>query len=765
MKFLKKNKVDPDKIVELSKRCKISTILSEMLLSRGIDSPEKANKYLYGTIDDFESPFLFPQMEKIVEIIREALSGSQKIVVYGDYDCDGVGAIAILTLAFQDNGYRLHHYIPTRSLEGYGLNKNAIRYISDTYKPDLLITVDCGINSIEEVRFAKELGMQVIITDHHTPSDVLPDCPILNPFLTQNASPLCGAGVVFKLVSALFGLEFALKYIDICALSTIADIVPLTGDNRLIVKLGMDAIKKGHCRPGIKELLYSSKTDLKSLTTSDVGFKIAPRINAAGRLSSAELSLSVLLEDDTTALHMIADQLSLLNTERQEKNAKIFEEAMETLKQYDFAKYRIIILQGEWEEGIVGIVCAKLVEYFNLPAILVCKQEGKTVLKGSARSIPGINLYELFDKNNSHLVSYGGHEMAAGISFESENLQIVLDELNDYILNNIEKSVFEKKFYYDAELPVNAINQSILSELNLMEPFGHKNAKPIFLDRTSSAKFKQIGQTRHVKAKYSMGDLVAFDKFSYAEITKNNKYSFSYTTEKNYFNGKITNQFMVKDWEFDTFEYTPSQLLENFYKTFVGTKTEEIATYPEIKDIPDDNRSLVLLVTYDANKVPHLLKQYPSFKKEVFNQSGCALTNVIAFSPDDTFPFEYYQTIYFKDRPGEYLIKKIYQSKKNVVISPEKIRLDPVSLEEMRSIYLALRNLILPNKRFVSANKLFEDIHPMSIHDEKKRTKFLLGFYILYELGLVKITKDDIIEILNVKVDITKSKLYQYVNR
>ena len=763
MKFQKKKTVNAELISQFAKQCRISTVLSELLLAREIDTPEKVKKYLYGTFEDFSSPYIFPDMEKIVARIRTAMEKKEKIVVYGDYDCDGVGAIAIFTLSMLDNGYNVSHYIPTRATEGYGLNKRAIEYIKETYSPDLLVTVDCGINAIEEVEYVKKLGMDIIVTDHHTPSAILPDCLTLNPFLADNSSPLCGAGVVFTLIYALFGWKQAYKYIDICAISTIADIVPLTGDNRLIVKMGLEQIRKGRCRPGIKELLYSSKTDYRTITTGDVGFKIAPRINAAGRLSSAELSLSILLEEDTTSLHMNAEQLTMLNSERQEKNSKIYDEAMEMLKEYDFSKYKIIMLSGDWEEGIVGIVCAKLVEFFNLPAILVCKQEGQTVLKGSARSIQGINLYELFDKNNSKLTSYGGHEMAAGISFEQDVLQDVLEEFNTYIINNVDSSVFDKKSYYDLEMNISDVNAATLSELNLMEPFGHKNNAPVFLDTSSGAKFKQIGQSRHVKAKYAMGDLVAFDKLKYADATKNNKFHLTYTVEKNFFNGKTYTQFMMKDMQFVSFTFSQSQLAENFCKTFLTISENDNDlhnnTCQNIKSGPN------LVVTFDSTKVPYLLKKYNTYKAELYGQSGCCLSDVIAISPDETFPYAFYSNIIFEDKIDVDFYKEMCKSGKNISYSDKKIPYDNVDLEDMRRLYVSLKNMILPNKKCVSAKKLFEDLFPMSNNDEKRCLKFILGFYILVELGLITISKDDIIEIVNKKVELTKSKLYQYINR
>ena len=621
-----------------------------------------------------------------------------------------------------------------------------------------MITVDCGINSVEEVALAKEIGMDIIVTDHHQPGEVLPDCPIMNPFLAEGSSPLCGAGVVFTLISALFGIKTAMHYVDICAVSTLADIVPLTDDNRLIVKYGMEAIRKGRCRPGIKELLFSAKTDLRTITTGDIGFKVAPRINAAGRLKSAEISLRLLTDDDTTSLHMIADQLTLLNAERQDMNAKIFDEAMEMLKNYDFSRYKIIMLKGDWLEGVVGIVCAKLTEYFNLPTIMVCRQEGKTTLKGSARSIAGINLFELFDKNNSKLVSYGGHAMAAGISIEENDFDEVLNQFNDYILTNTDKSVFERISYYDEQLDISDLSEKMIKEIELMVPFGHKNPSPVFFDISSEAKFRQIGRTQHIKAKYRTGELVAFDKFQFAELADRNKFSFTYTVEKNYFNGKVTTQFMLKDLAFITNDYRDADFAENFCKTFLPKKNNDG------KAAKKTGKSPVLFVAFGKKSVEKILREHPGISVSVFRQSKCELKNTLVVAPSDDFPFAYYSEIVFADRIGDNFRAAMESSGANCVFGTDKAFSVPIGIDELRGLFTALKKNLLAPKKLLSINALFSEVYPTEINDDKKRVKFIVGCYIFLELGLLKLSDDGIIYVENKKVELTKSTLYNYVN-
>ena len=759
MKFRKKKTNDSLIISEFAEKCKISPLLANLLLTRGIKTVNEANQFLYGTAKNLNSPYLFPDMSVVVSRIELAISRNEKIIVYGDYDCDGVGATAIFILSFKDRGLNINHYIPVRAKEGYGLNKNGIKYIYDTYKPDLLISVDCGINSVEEVEYAKNLGIDVIITDHHQPGQILPDCPILNPFLSKNISPLCGAGVVFMLISALFGLEQALKYIDICAVSTIADIVPLIGDNRLIVKYGMAAIKKGHCRPGIKELFYSAKIDYKSVTTSDIGYKIAPRINAAGRLNTAEISLRLLTEDDTTLLHITADHLSLLNCERQEMNSQILDESLKMLKKYDFSKYKIIMLKGNWIEGVVGIVCAKIAELFNLPVILVCYQENSKILKGSARSINGINLFELFDKNNEKLLTYGGHEMAAGISFFEKDFDSILNQFNNYIFKSYESDIFERKTFYDYELNINDITDKTIKEITLLEPFGHENPAPVFLDKFSYPKFIQIGKSVHIKSRYKSGELIAFNRLNYIDLLKNNKFSFIYSIEKNYFNGRITTQFLLKEFKLDTNNFRKVDLIENFCKTFMVHNDSFLQTTRKENPFP------ILYVTYTEEGIQNLLNSYPNANLIAYENQKLELNNTIVISPSDDFPFEFFSRIVFHENIGNNF--KNFLEKKNIKCEyiNNEISINKISVDKLRNFYVKLKNNFTPFVKFVSAKALYVDIFTNNVYNENDHLDFIVAFYIFRELNLINITDDDIIKFNEKKVELTQSTLYNYINR
>lgn len=759
MKFIKKSIPNTKNISDMANSCGISPLLAELLAIRGITEQEQVNSFLFGAEKDFISPYIFPHMKNVVSLIKNALTTNKNITIYGDYDCDGVGATSIIYLSLRDIGFPVNYYIPIRAKEGYGLNKEAILTIKEKFNTDLLITVDCGINSVEEVKYAKSLGMEVIVTDHHQPSGILPDCLIINPFLTSEAAPLCGAGVAFSLVSALIDRKTAMKYIDICAISTIADIVPLVSDNRLIVKLGIEQIRKSKCRPGIKELFYSAKVDMKTINASDIGYKIAPKINAAGRLDNAELSLKLFIEEDITDLHLIAERLTMLNSERQKMNSVILEETFDKLKNYDFSKYKIIMLKGAWLEGIVGIVCAKLVEYFNLPVILLCYQNDGTVLKGSARSISGINLFELFDKNNQNLLSYGGHEMAAGLSILNENFDCVLETFNNYIINNTDNSIFEKKYFYDVKLNVSELNPAICSQISLLEPFGHKNKIPVFLDSAGKYTFKQIGKSQHIKSHSKMGDIVAFDNLKYISLFEKNPYTFLYTIEKNNYNGKQNLQFLIKETEFSSFSANEAVLIENFCKTFMLENT----TSAIVSVKPKENVFPILYVSYNLQNIKKFISAHPDIHVTIFNTNRCEITDTLCISPDDSYPFYYYAKIVFLENVGSGLLSKLKDANIHYVIDDRYTHNYPmISIYELRNLFLSIKHANLNGSKFNSATDIFNKLKSNNLLQVDSLSKFLIGFYVFKELDLLKTDNNGIIKVNNKKVDVIASAIYSY---
>ena len=367
----------------------MSPALHALLCARGVASAEDARAFLNPGPESLHDPFLLSDMARATARIRAALDAGETICVYGDYDVDGVSASAILCGYLKDRGADARVYLPSRHSEGYGLNEGAVRQIAGW--AGLMVTVDCGVTSVELVALSKSLGLDVIVTDHHQPAEALPDCPVVNPLLAGYPFPhLCGAGVAWKLVQALSG-DMAMDRVDIAALATVADVVPLTGENRIIVRLGLDAIN-ARPRPGIAALIDAAGLSDKPVTSTSVAFQLAPRLNAGGRLGSAMRSLALVTETDPERAASQAMALEAENTRRRQVEAEILAEAEEMLKGFDFAAHRALILRGKgWNTGVIGLAASRLVEAYHYPVVLLSDDGEK--LTGSCRSIEGVDIH------------------------------------------------------------------------------------------------------------------------------------------------------------------------------------------------------------------------------------------------------------------------------------------------------------------------------------------------------------------------------------
>ena len=412
--------VDENKIQEISKKYQISELLAKILLNRNIDTDDKIEKFLYPKLEDLNSPYLFKDMEKAVNRIEKALSGKEKITIYGDYDVDGITSITVLKSFLDEIDANVDYYLPNRLSEGYGLNNLALDKIKEN-GTQLLITVDCGISAYNEVAYAKSLGMDVIVTDHHECPEILPEAiAVIDAKRNDDTYPfnsLAGVGVSFKLVQAVceklkLPAETYLKYLDIVCLGTVADIVPLIEENRVIVKYGLETMKKTK-NVGLKALIETS--GYKSIDSSAISFGLAPRMNACGRMGQAEIALKMLLTNDENEAKQIAEKLQVMNRERQEIERIIMQDAVEIIQKKHMENENVIVVGNEnWHHGVIGIVASKITEAYYKPSILICF-EGEDG-KGSGRSIDGFDLHEALSACGEYLLKYGGHEMAIGLT-------------------------------------------------------------------------------------------------------------------------------------------------------------------------------------------------------------------------------------------------------------------------------------------------------------------------------------------------------------
>ncbi|MCL1964422.1 MAG: single-stranded-DNA-specific exonuclease RecJ [Firmicutes bacterium] len=491
--------------------------LARVLWARGVATGAEAEAFLSPRLSDLHDPFLLHGMEAAVTRIHLALERGEPITVYGDYDVDGVCAAAILIELLRGHGGRADWYIPSRHREGYGLNVDAVARAAETSK--LLITVDCGITSIEEAAAAKSLGLDLIITDHHEPLERLPEAlAVVNPLL--GAYPfrrLCGAGVAFKLGQALFGMEAAMPLLELAALATVADIVPLLGENRIIVRHGLECLQHTR-RPGLHALISVSGLDGKVITAGHVGFQLGPRINAGGRLRDAGRNVELLITKDTALARRIAEELHEENVRRQRMEADILGEADAWVKEnVDFLREKALIVVGQgWNTGIIGLVASKLAEKYAWPTVVLSETDG--VLTGSARSIPGVNLHAALLRCEDLFIRFGGHTQAAGMTLSAENLGAFRERFGEAVESVAEPDAFVPTAAYDMDMGLSHISTSLIEQLERLSPTGFGNPAPVFrLTDGRVLEARSVGvDGKHLKLRLAQGD-VALDAIAFGQ--------------------------------------------------------------------------------------------------------------------------------------------------------------------------------------------------------------------------------------------------------
>ncbi len=476
-----------DKIKELKENLNIDESIIRILVNRGIDNTRDIEEFLNPSLDNLYDPYLLNDMDKAVKRINTAIKNKEKIYIYGDYDVDGVTALTILYISLKKIYDDVYIYIPQRENEGYGLNSKAIDKI---YKDNgnLIITVDCGISSHSEAQYAKSLGIDMIITDHHTCPETLPSCvAVINPKRCDSTYPfseLCGAGVSLKLCSALNLLSE--KIIAICAIGTVADIVPLVSENRIITHFGIEFLRKGILE-NINILCEVSGIDFKNISSTTIGFTIAPRINAAGRMATAKEAVEFFIADDKERIKELAVYLDNLNLKRQECEKEILKQAKEQIEKNKEYENNIMVVSGEgWQEGVIGIVASKITEEYYKPCVMISVNEKEG--KGSSRSVKGYNIYEGLSGVSDLLIKFGGHSLAAGLSINAENIDIFREKINENAKEIFEKGDIFPYIKIDCELKENNINLKYTEDLKKLEPFGMGNPQPLFLIKDALVK-------------------------------------------------------------------------------------------------------------------------------------------------------------------------------------------------------------------------------------------------------------------------------------
>lgn len=558
-----KNKLlKPETVAKISEKYKIPKIISTILLNRGVAESDFP-AFLQKSMKDIINPNLMPDMDKAVERILKAIEDNEKIVIYGDYDVDGITSTALLYEFLSSHGADVSYYIPDRKDEGYGIN---IMAVNKLFKQGakLLITVDCGITAIGEVEFASLQGMDVIITDHHTCKDRLPTAAkaIINPKRPECDYPfdaLAGVGVAFKLALALaiaMGLntnECFKRYIDIVTIGTIADVVPLLGENRIMVDKGLKLLQNP-IRPGIRAIIEVAGAANRPMNSSTIAFAIAPRLNAAGRLGSAKTAVELLLTRDENEARKIALELDAENKERQETEHRIYAEALDLIaSDPNFEKKKVIVLAKEnWHQGVIGIVASRIHDLYYKPCILISHHNG--IGKGSGRSIEGFNLFDALTHCEKYLTDFGGHAVAAGLNINMSELEAFTKEINKYADETLSQSDMVSHINIDCSVSERFITLENANMLSRLEPFGMSNDRPVFsLSDAEAVYISAVGaEGKHLRLRIAKNgtqvNCIGFSMGEYAGIiTQGGLLDLAFQIDINRFQGVDNVQLILKD--------------------------------------------------------------------------------------------------------------------------------------------------------------------------------------------------------------------------
>lgn len=491
------NSVDKNLIEETAYKHNMPKPVAELMLKKGISSPDDIENFFNGSLKSLRNPFEISDMEKAAERIAKAVMNHERICIYGDYDVDGITATALLYIFLMQCGANVSYYIPNRLEEGYGLNKEAVKEIA-ARKTNLIITVDCGISAVQEVLEASIHGMDIIITDHHQPSKELPVAAyaIINPMREDDTYPnktLAGVGVGFKTVMAL---RFVLKkydffkqevpnirnLLDIVTLGTIADVMPLVDENRIFVRHGLELMSGENVRIGIDELkkTVENLSASKKMKTSNIGFQLAPRINAMGRMASSEKSFKLLVTQNRSEAKQLALELDNENKYRQMIERDILQQTYDLIEKNQYAELQsgLVIASDNWHPGVIGIVASRVVDKYFKPTVILTEDNG--VYKGSARSIPGFHLYDGLSSLSDILISFGGHKYAAGVKLEKKNLEEFRNRFNEVVKTSLKEEDFIPEIYIDAEIDSKDITNEVMQWLEKLEPYGQGNKEPVF---------------------------------------------------------------------------------------------------------------------------------------------------------------------------------------------------------------------------------------------------------------------------------------------
>lgn len=775
--------VNNDYINEMSKIFNLDSHLVHLLYSRGIDTQDKLKKFLYPSLTDLNDPFQFEQMQDAVDLVEKHIAKNSKILIFGDYDVDGISASAILIKYFNSIGARVSNYMPNRYEDGYGLAIKTIDKIFSKEKPDLVITVDCGITSIEEVEYLRSFGIDVLVTDHHEPGEILPNCLIINPKVSKTYpfKHLCGAGVALKLVQALAGISVASKYLPICAIATIADIVELFDENRAIVYLGLKDMKNAPA--GVLKLLKENGLN-ENCKAGDIAFKVAPKINASGRMGSAETGLQLYLEENPAEIKKLCNQIIEFNNQRQKLCDTVYNDVKTELANIDIFRISAIVLSSEnWDSGILGIVSARIAEEYHRPTFLFSQVGDELV--GSCRSVNGVNVHTLLSSMSHLLTKFGGHPMAAGLTLKVDNFDEFVKLTNVFVSENLNKADFLPTKNYDFELDESEITIKMIEDIDRLEPCGHMNARPIFKFTLKNAIISSLPKhNQHLLLTYPNFTLLAFNSGNQYFVLSGNTSSclLADMSIDNYRNNKKISG-IVKSIDYEDI-YRPNDneiLLAEYIRQIIYPidGTYNFSSYNRdqlIRMLVDMEKNVygTLIVANDYNTYINFKAIFDSknvFRNRVLDINDDTGLNTIVLAPSNFKSFNTFGRIIFLDPVLNMgYISAIHKQTKSTIYLPKMVDgistiLKDISLErEVFGVYFRLMQFAFENKITGYFCYNFYKNILQKIKDKSKTSylQFFVCLQVFKELGIIQTNETDteIIKINNEKNPLNSSAFY-----
>lgn len=764
-----------DKVQYFAEKFSLSPRICDLILSRGISTEQDFEEFLNPKI--MHDPFKLQGMQQLVDRVKLAKELKDKILIFGDYDVDGVSATAIMLKALAQFGIDADYYLPNRYVDGYGLTNAVIDKVCDTFSPNLIITVDCGISCADEIEYAKTKGIEIIVTDHHEIPEVIPNTICVNAKLEGQEYPfreLCGTGVAYKFAEALLGEKEAEQFLPIAGIATIVDIVPLVNENRTIVSRGLKLCDK-YLPLGLKMMFKDVGISLSNPNSTNISFKIGPKLNASGRMGDASDSLKLYLETDPVKIKKYIEKIKNHNTKRQDICNKIYEDCEKVLKKMDMKNQRVITLASKtWDKGVLGIVCSRLVEKYHKPVFLFV-QEGD-LLAGSGRSITDINIHELLSSLKDILVTFGGHSMAAGLTLKLENYKLFSQKINSFALNSINDKVFMPIEYYDQEITDEEINQDFVKELSILEPFGCDNPRPKFKITANNVEITPLKRTpQHAKITIGKLSLMYFNFVeSLIKINFSRQKSFIFELEPYSTNGTVVEfdggSFIVED------AYKQLNAIEFNQLAILGKGCARYTLYPKselLNYVSATNQTVfgTCFVTFSCFDYVEFCKQYnidSIYHFGIYEDSAIGY-NSLLLSPKGLSWAKNFSKIVFLSP----IIDEKFISALNAITEAEIFI--PVEKEGDSKKFAGVDN---SRDTFGKIYKEITKFNGKSIYNvfdlyEKSNLQIQVSFFTFYtamlvfnELGLINIIdeKDIIIKInKNVKVELSNSKIYQRI--